>query len=101
MFELPTEIGLPNFDIGAILSGIYQFVATNGPKFFSWLVDMCGGNPIIAGIVVGFPVYLVLDFFYHTVLDKPAASIGERIMKLATSIVVFIILFFLVYFMWK
>lgn len=95
------KLGLPNIDLGAILKGSYQFLVTNGPKFFNWIVDICGGNPIIAGLVISFPVYLIIDLFYHGVLDKPTATIGANLMKLAFNAVIFIILFVVMHSMWN
>lgn len=82
------------------LNEIYHVIIANIPKIFNWIVEVSGGNPIVTGILISFPVYLIIDFFYHGVLDKPAATMGSKLMKLALNAVIFIMLFVVMHSMW-
>lgn len=95
------DIGLPQVDVIGILNGIYNFVKVNGNSIFNWILEVCGGNPVVAGIVIGFPVYLIIDFIYHFLLDKPAATLGGSMMRVATNAVLFIIVAVVAFIVWK
>ena len=95
------DIGIPDIDIWAVLKGIYGFIKGNAWGLFNQLVELVGGNPIVAGIVIGFFVYICADLFYHRVIDRPTATFGERMMNSVKNLVIFIIVFIFVIFIWK
>jgi len=95
------EIGLPQIDIIGILTAVYDFLRTNLGRLFDWLMDWVGGNPIVAGIVIGFFIYVIADLSYHRFLDKPTAAFGERMMNSVKNFVIFIIILIVAIVLWK
>lgn len=92
--ELPTDI-MPK------LYELYKVFVSYLPKIFNWIVEVSGGNPVVAGMLISFPIYLIIDFFNHSVLDKPAASMGSKLMKFALNSVIFIMLFVVMHSAWN
>ena len=95
------EIGIPNIDILGIFVGIFNFLKTNTIIIFDKLLNIVGGNPIVLGLCIGGPIYIIIDLIYHNILDKPTASLGVRMMGFASSILIFIIVFVFSVVMWR
>lgn len=92
---------LPNIDIIGLLGKLFIFIQNNLVKLISWIFNLVGGNPIIAAIVISFPIYLLMDFIYHRMLDKPTANLGNSFMRVARNMILFSIIFFIGYSIWK
>jgi len=95
------DIGIPDIDVWAVLQGIYAFAKANGMSAFNWILDWVGGNPIVAGLVIGFPIYIIADLIYHRFIDRPTAAFGDRLMNSVKNLVIFIGILIVVFVAWR
>jgi len=92
--ELP-NISLPDF--GSLGSQIVGFFKTYAGGAWNAILGFVGGNPVAASVLIGLSLYLIVDFCYHTFIDKPMASFGQKLMNAMKNLLIFIIILAIIF----